>query len=79
MPIRGLSFSNCTERPGASADQGQYAGRIELANVKPRPLPDLSQNTGMQENGVMLNWLPLHAKSNGKIRTQQLLICQAML
>jgi hypothetical protein len=31
------------ERPGASADQGIYAGRIELQDVKARfPLPDLS-------------------------------------
>jgi hypothetical protein len=31
------------ERPGASADQGEYAGRIELQDVKGRfPLPDLS-------------------------------------
>lgn len=31
------------ERPGASADQGIYAGRIELQNVKPRfPAPDIS-------------------------------------
>jgi hypothetical protein len=31
------------ERPGASADQGIYAGRIELQGVKGRfPLPDLS-------------------------------------
>jgi hypothetical protein len=31
------------ERPGASADQGDFAGRIELEDVKGRfPLPDLS-------------------------------------
>lgn len=31
------------ERPGASADQGEYTGRIELQDVKGRfPLPDLS-------------------------------------
>jgi hypothetical protein len=31
------------ERPGASADQGVYAGRIELQDVKPRfPMPDIS-------------------------------------
>ena len=44
MPIQGdtrLTFA--LERPGASADQGIYAGRIELADVKPRfPLPDFS-------------------------------------
>jgi hypothetical protein len=44
MPIQGdtrLTFA--LERPGASADQGPYAGRIELSGIKPRfPLPDLS-------------------------------------
>jgi hypothetical protein len=36
-------FAIALERPGASADQGIYAGRIELQNVKARfPLPDLS-------------------------------------
>jgi hypothetical protein len=36
-------FAVALERPGASADQGEYAGRIELADVKGRfPLPDLS-------------------------------------
>jgi len=37
------NFMIALERPGASADQGIYAGRIELQNVKARfPLPDLS-------------------------------------
>ena len=44
MPIQGdtrLTFA--LERPGASADQGEYADRIELNNVRPRfKLPDLS-------------------------------------
>jgi len=45
MPIRSdttrLTFA--LERPGASADQGIYANRIELEGVKPRfNLPDLS-------------------------------------
>ena len=44
MPIQGdtrLTFA--LERPGASADQGVYADRIELDNVKPRfNLPDFS-------------------------------------
>ena len=44
MPIKGdtrLTFA--LERPGASADQGDYAGRIELQDVRPKfPLPDLS-------------------------------------
>jgi hypothetical protein len=44
MPIQGdtrLTFA--LERPGASADQGNYANRIELQNVKGQfPYPDLS-------------------------------------
>ena len=37
------NFMVALERPGASADQGEYAGRIELQDVKARfPLPDLS-------------------------------------
>lgn len=36
-------FAVALERPGASADQGEYAGRIELQDVKGRfPLPDFS-------------------------------------
>ncbi len=44
MPIQGdtrLTFA--LERPGASADQGIYADRIALENIRPRfQLPDLS-------------------------------------
>jgi hypothetical protein len=44
MPIQGdtrLTFA--LERPGASADQGRYADRIELQNIAPHfPYPDLS-------------------------------------
>ena len=44
MPIQGdTRFTIALERPGASGDQGIYAGRIELADVRPRfPVPDLS-------------------------------------
>jgi hypothetical protein len=44
MPIQGdTRLTIALERPGASADQGIYAGRVELQGVKPRfPLPDLS-------------------------------------
>ena len=36
-------FAIALERPGASADQGDFAGRIELEGVRGRfPLPDLS-------------------------------------
>src|SRR5246500_5025438 len=45
MPIRkgSLQLLFAAERPGASADQGVYAGRIELQNIHPKfDLPDLS-------------------------------------
>jgi hypothetical protein len=44
MPIQGdTRMTIALERPGASADQGVYAGRIELQDVVPRfPAPDLS-------------------------------------
>src|ERR1700756_3977456 len=45
MPLRkgGLHLTFAAERPGASADQGIYSGRIELENVYPKfDLPDLS-------------------------------------
>jgi hypothetical protein len=44
MPIQGASrLTVALERPGASADEGVYADRIELEDVGARfPLPDLS-------------------------------------
>src|SRR5688572_7664821 len=44
MPIQGdTRMTIALERPGASADQGDVAGRIEIADVRPRfPVPDLS-------------------------------------
>ena len=44
MPIKGdTRLTIALERPGASADQGVYADRIELAGVAARfPLPDVS-------------------------------------
>lgn len=44
MPIVGPTHLwIALERPGASGDQGNYADRVELQNVKARfPLPDLS-------------------------------------
>ncbi|MNQ37010.1 hypothetical protein D3C85_505420 [compost metagenome] len=44
MPIQGdTRLTIALERPGASADQGIYANRIELEGVNARfPLPDLS-------------------------------------
>ena len=44
MPLQGnRSLTLALERPGASGDQGVYANRIELQNIRPRfPLPDFS-------------------------------------
>ncbi len=44
MPIQGdTRMTIALERPGASADQGDVAGRIEIQDVKGRfPVPDLS-------------------------------------
>jgi hypothetical protein len=44
MPIQGdTRMTIALERPGASADQGEYSDRIALAGVVPHfPLPDLS-------------------------------------
>ena len=44
MPLKGDSrITLALERPGASADQGPYAGRIELQDVRPHfPTPDFS-------------------------------------
>jgi hypothetical protein len=44
MPIQGdTSLTLALERPGASGDQGVYADRVELQNIRARfPLPDFS-------------------------------------
>jgi DcaP outer membrane protein len=44
MPVQGDSrVTLALERPGASADQGQYRDRIELQDVRPHfPMPDVS-------------------------------------
>lgn len=44
MPIQGDSkLTFALERPGASADQGKYVGRVELQGVNARfPVPDFS-------------------------------------
>jgi hypothetical protein len=44
MPIQGPSFLTIAlENPGASADQGEYADRVELTGVEAKfPLPDLT-------------------------------------
>jgi hypothetical protein len=49
MPIKGNSrLTFAIERPGASADQGIYQGRIELQGVKPKfDMPDFSMEAKM--------------------------------
>ncbi len=44
MPMLGANeVAVALERPGASGDQGIYAGRVELSGISPRfPLPDLT-------------------------------------
>ena len=46
MPLKGRnSVTIAVERPGASADQGNFADRIELQGIRPKfDLPDLSGN-----------------------------------
>jgi hypothetical protein len=46
MPLKGRnSVTLALERPGASADQGQFADRIELQGIRPKfDLPDFSGN-----------------------------------
>ena len=45
MKPSGSNFQIALERPGASADQGNFAGRIELEDVRAHfPLPDLSSH-----------------------------------
>lgn len=65
MPIKGdtrLTFA--LERPGASADQGDYSGHIELDGIAPRfPVPDFSaeyhygQSWGYVEIAGMLRYI----------------------
>lgn len=52
MPIKGKnSLTIGLERPGASADLGRAADRIELAGVRPRfPLPDLTANVRFERD-----------------------------
>jgi hypothetical protein len=52
MPLKGKnSVTIALERPGASADLGRAADRIELVGVKPRfPLPDLTANVRFERD-----------------------------
>src|SRR5512145_1799169 len=72
MPIQGDSrLTFALERPGASADQGVYADRIELEDVVPHfPLPDLSaeyryaRSWGYIEVAGMLRWIEWEDRGN---------------
>jgi hypothetical protein len=53
MPIRSKkgSVTIALEKPGGSGDQGVYADRIELSNIRPRfNFPDLSGNARIDRN-----------------------------
>ena len=53
MPIQSKrgGVTIALERPGASGDQGTYAGRIELQNIRPRfNFPDLSGNARIERD-----------------------------
>jgi hypothetical protein len=53
MPIRSKKggVTIAVERPGASGDQGIYAGHIELQNIRPRfNFPDLSGNARIERD-----------------------------
>jgi hypothetical protein len=52
MPIKGKnSLTIAAERPGASADAGRVADRIEIQGIKPRfPLPDLTANVRFERD-----------------------------
>jgi hypothetical protein len=65
MPIQGDSrVTIAAERPGASADKGSYAERVELVNVVPRfPIPDFSAEAryggawGYVEGAGIVRWI----------------------
>jgi hypothetical protein len=65
MPIQGdTRLTLALERPGASGDQGVYAGRVELEGIKARfPIPDISgeyrhaTKWGYAEVGGMLRYI----------------------
>jgi hypothetical protein len=53
MPIQSKKggVTIALERPGASGDQGTYAGRVELQNIRPRfNFPDLSGNARIERD-----------------------------
>ncbi|MBK6964308.1 MAG: hypothetical protein IPH20_10290 [Bacteroidales bacterium] len=76
IPIQGRDrLAIALERPGASADQGIYRDRIELADVKPKfNLPDISAEFRITRDWGMLNWPACCEKSNGWIRGMNLTI-----
>jgi hypothetical protein len=66
MPLKGKnSVTIALERPGASADLGKAADRIELTGVKPKfPLPDLTANVRFDRH-----WG--HFQASGVVRHMQ--------
>ena len=52
MPLKGMnSIPIGIERPGASADQGNYADRIELDGIRPKfDMPDIMGNYRAQRD-----------------------------
>ena len=75
MPIKGRSFVTVAlERPGASADQGNFADRIELENVRPKfAWPDLSAEARYAKDwgyvevaGILrsMRWVDLNTTDN---------------
>ncbi|PYT01996.1 MAG: hypothetical protein DMF63_00030 [Acidobacteria bacterium] len=61
MPLKGRNeLTLALERPGASGDQGVYAGRIELAGIRPHlQLPDFTGNVRFNRDWghIQASWL----------------------
>jgi len=69
IPIQGDSnVVIALERPGASADEGIYAGRVELAGIVPQfKWPDVSFHARLARNGVTFKWAVSGERSPGLI------------
>jgi hypothetical protein len=75
MPVQGKSFLTfALENPGASADGGKYADRIELDSIAPKfPLPDLTaqgriaQDWGYMQLGAIVRRIEWVDQSTGAL------------